>query len=92
MEDVWLSQQPAARQQGAQDCPGGRLAAGLRLRARSAVRPRHLTSPGLRYVVRRVLLSIPVVLGVVVVTFLLLRLIPGDPARTLWAFTRRRRP
>jgi peptide/nickel transport system permease protein len=37
----------------------------------------------LRYVVRRVLLSIPVVLGVVVVTFLLLRLIPGDPARTL---------
>jgi peptide/nickel transport system permease protein len=37
----------------------------------------------LRYVVRRILLSIPVVLGVVVVTFLLLRLIPGDPARTL---------
>jgi len=33
--------------------------------------------------VRRILLSIPVVLGVVVVTFLLLRLIPGDPARTL---------
>ena len=32
---------------------------------------------------RRILLSIPVVLGVVVVTFLLLRLIPGDPARTL---------
>ena len=32
---------------------------------------------------RRVLLSIPVLLGVVVVTFLLLRLIPGDPARTL---------
>jgi peptide/nickel transport system permease protein len=31
--------------------------------------------------VRRILLSIPVVLGVVVVTFLLLRLIPGDPAR-----------
>ncbi|MGO9584205.1 MAG: ABC transporter permease [Acidimicrobiales bacterium] len=37
----------------------------------------------MRYVVRRILLSIPVVLGVVVVTFLLLRLIPGDPARTL---------
>jgi peptide/nickel transport system permease protein len=37
----------------------------------------------LRYVVRRVLLSIPVLIGVVVVTFLLLRLIPGDPARTL---------
>jgi peptide/nickel transport system permease protein len=37
----------------------------------------------MRYVVRRVLLSIPVLIGVVVVTFLLLRLIPGDPARTL---------
>jgi peptide/nickel transport system permease protein len=33
--------------------------------------------------VRRILLSIPVALGVVVVTFLLLRLIPGDPALTL---------
>ncbi len=42
-----------------------------------------LASPALRYVVRRILLSIPVLLGVVVVTFLLLRLIPGDPARTL---------
>ena len=41
------------------------------------------TSPGLRYVVRRTVLAIPVLLGVVVVTFLLLRLIPGDPARTL---------
>jgi peptide/nickel transport system permease protein len=37
----------------------------------------------LRYVVRRILFSLPVVLGVVVVTFLLLRLIPGDPAQTL---------
>jgi peptide/nickel transport system permease protein len=37
----------------------------------------------LRYVARRVLLAIPVLLGVVIVTFLLLRLIPGDPARTL---------
>lgn len=35
------------------------------------------------YVVRRVLFSLPVVLGVVVVTFFLLRLIPGDPAQTL---------
>ncbi len=35
----------------------------------------------LRYAVRRTLLSIPVLFGVVVVTFLLLRLIPGDPGR-----------
>ncbi|MGA3353344.1 MAG: ABC transporter permease [Acidimicrobiales bacterium] len=42
-----------------------------------------VASPALRYVVRRFLLSIPVLAGVVVVTFLLLRLIPGDPARTL---------
>jgi len=34
-------------------------------------------------VVRRSLLAIPVLAGVVVVTFLLLRLVPGDPARTL---------
>jgi peptide/nickel transport system permease protein len=34
-------------------------------------------------VVRRILVSFPVMLGVIVVTFLLLRLIPGDPARTL---------
>ena len=42
-----------------------------------------LASPALRYVFRRILLSIPVLVGTVVVTFLLLRLIPGDPARTL---------
>jgi len=34
-------------------------------------------------VARRILFSVPVVLGVVVVTFLLLRLIPGNPAETL---------
>ena len=45
--------------------------------------PRFLARPSLRYVARRVLLAIPVLLGVVIVTFLLLRLIPGDPARTL---------
>jgi peptide/nickel transport system permease protein len=44
---------------------------------------RLLSSPALFYVVRRLLLSIPVLVGTVVVTFLLLRLIPGDPARTL---------
>ncbi|MGO8722324.1 MAG: ABC transporter permease [Acidimicrobiales bacterium] len=45
--------------------------------------PGSLASPAAHYVARRVLLSIPVLFGVVVVTFLLLRLIPGDPARTL---------
>jgi len=64
--------------------PGDGLAAGPGPSGRAAPFARRiLTSPGLRYVVRRVLLSVPVVLGVIVVTFLLLRLIPGDPARTL---------
>ena len=40
---------------------------------------RRSLEPCARYLLRRVLLSIPVLLGVVVVTFLLLRLIPGDP-------------
>jgi peptide/nickel transport system permease protein len=35
------------------------------------------------YVLRRLLQAIPVVLGITVVTFFLLRLIPGDPAQTL---------
>jgi peptide/nickel transport system permease protein len=38
---------------------------------------------GLRFVVRRLAAAIPVVLGVAIVTFLLLRLIPGDPARAV---------
>ena len=60
------------------------MAAGLRSPERGTpFARRYLTSPGLRYVVRRTVLAIPVLLGVVVVTFLLLRLIPGDPARTL---------
>ena len=37
----------------------------------------------LRYAARRLAAAIPVVLGVAVVTFLLLRLIPGDPARVV---------
>ena len=32
-----------------------------------------------RYIVRRLLLSIPVLLGVVVLVFILARIIPGDP-------------
>jgi peptide/nickel transport system permease protein len=39
--------------------------------------------PALSYVARRLLAAIPVVLGVAIVTFLLLRLIPGDPARAV---------
>jgi peptide/nickel transport system permease protein len=39
--------------------------------------------PALRYTARRLAAAIPVVLGVAVVTFLLLRLIPGDPARAV---------
>jgi peptide/nickel transport system permease protein len=39
--------------------------------------------PGSRYVLRRLAAAVPVVLGVAVVTFLLLRLIPGDPARAV---------
>jgi len=35
------------------------------------------------YVVRRLAQAIPVVLGITIVTFFLLRLIPGDPAMTL---------
>ena len=35
------------------------------------------------YVLRRLVQAIPVVLGIVIVTFFLLRLIPGDPAATL---------
>jgi peptide/nickel transport system permease protein len=35
-----------------------------------------------RYVIRRILLSIPVILGILIVTFLIARLIPGDPCRS----------
>ncbi|WP_433528188.1 ABC transporter permease [Micromonospora sp. CA-263727] len=37
----------------------------------------------LRFVVRRLLQLIPVLLGVVVLTFLLVRVLPGDPIRTI---------
>jgi len=52
-----------------------------------ALRPGRLpalarTSPW-RYVVQRVLAAIPVLFGVAVLTFSLLHLVPGDPARTL---------
>jgi ABC-type dipeptide/oligopeptide/nickel transport system permease component len=34
-----------------------------------------------RFIVRRLLLSIPVLFGVVVLVFVLARIIPGDPRR-----------
>jgi peptide/nickel transport system permease protein len=37
----------------------------------------------LRYTARRVLLLVPVLLGVSIVTFVLIRVLPGDPIRTL---------
>ena len=37
----------------------------------------------LQYVARRLLMAIPVLLGIVVVTFLLASLIPGDPCRSI---------
>jgi peptide/nickel transport system permease protein len=35
----------------------------------------------IRFIIRRLLLSIPVVLGVVVIVFLLIRVVPGDPCQ-----------
>jgi len=37
----------------------------------------------LQYIVRRIFLSIPVLLGILVVTFAIARLIPGDPCRAI---------
>ena len=37
----------------------------------------------LQYIVRRILLSIPVLIGILVVTFAIARLIPGDPCRAI---------
>ncbi|MBM4432048.1 MAG: ABC transporter permease, partial [Chloroflexi bacterium] len=36
-----------------------------------------------RYIVRRLLLLVPVLIGISIVTFAMLRLIPGDPARVM---------
>lgn len=43
-------------------------------------------SPRLRYVVRRLLISIPVLLAMSIFVFLLIRLVPGDPVRTMLGF------
>ncbi len=37
----------------------------------------------LSYIIRRILAAIPVLIGILVVTFLLLRLIPGDPCKAM---------
>lgn len=37
----------------------------------------------LQYTIRRILLSIPVIIGILVVTFALARMIPGDPCRAI---------
>lgn len=43
-----------------------------------------------RFTVRRLLLLIPVLFGVTAITFLLVRVLPGDPIRTIPARTRLR--
>jgi peptide/nickel transport system permease protein len=43
-------------------------------------------SPRLRYAVRRLLITIPVLLAMSVFVFLLIRLVPGDPVRTMLGF------
>jgi peptide/nickel transport system permease protein len=37
----------------------------------------------IQYIIRRILLAIPVIIGILVVTFTLARLIPGDPCRAI---------
>jgi len=37
----------------------------------------------IQYIVRRILTSIPVLFGILLVTFALARLIPGDPCRAI---------
>jgi peptide/nickel transport system permease protein len=54
--------------------PGGRLLVFIDLRHKQS------TQPMTTFIVRRMLESIPVVFGVSVLVFMLLRLIPGDPA------------
>jgi ABC-type dipeptide/oligopeptide/nickel transport system permease component len=48
----------------------------------SALR-RGLSRPLVRYLIRRVLFVIPQLIGITLVTFLLIRALPGDPARLL---------
>jgi peptide/nickel transport system permease protein len=43
-------------------------------------------NPRVRYVVRRLLITIPVVLAMSIFVFLLIRMVPGDPVRTMLGF------
>ena len=43
-------------------------------------------SPRLAFVLRRVLLTVPVLLAMSVFVFLIIRLVPGDPVRTMLGF------
>lgn len=46
----------------------------------------------LKFIVRRVLLMIPILLGVSLITFIIIRFIPGDPVRVLLGADRRTTP
>ena len=46
----------------------------------------------LKFILRRVLLMIPVLLGVTLVTFIIVRSIPGDPVQMLLGADRRTTP
>ncbi len=46
----------------------------------------------LKFIIRRVLLMIPVLLGVTLVTFIIVRSIPGDPVQVLLGLTAGLRP
>ena len=43
-------------------------------------------SPRLRFLVRRLVLTVPVLLAMTVFVFLMIRLVPGDPVRTMLGF------
>lgn len=46
----------------------------------------------LKFIIRRVLLMIPILLGVSLITFIIIRFIPGDPVRVLLGADRRSTP
>jgi peptide/nickel transport system permease protein len=52
-------------------------------KARLALSPTGVLQKMITYIIRRILSSIPVLLGILFVTFALARLIPGDPCRAI---------
>ena len=36
-----------------------------------------------RYIIKRILISIPIIIGITVITFYLLNVVPGDPVATM---------